>query len=125
MQNLSYSGAENAEPFMNIAFAGDIRCKTLTINTITLTNLAMRAAGGKGILDIDPVRMDIFGGSGTGKPSCGRHRGVASLSDDHCSSPVQDRGTDPSLLAPEQFPKKHGRDGKLFGGPDCSGEERR
>ncbi len=66
MRNLSYSGTEGTEPFKNASFAGNIRCKTLTINNFTLTNLVMRTAGGKGILDVNPVSMDIFGGTGKG-----------------------------------------------------------
>jgi uncharacterized protein involved in outer membrane biogenesis len=66
IRNLSYGGTDGAGPFKNISFTGDIRCKTLTINSLTLTNLVMRTAGGNGILDINPVRMDIFGGTGKG-----------------------------------------------------------
>jgi AsmA protein len=66
IRNLLYSGTNGAKPFKNISFAGDIRCKTLKINNFTLTNLVMGTAGGNGILDINPVRMDIFGGTGNG-----------------------------------------------------------
>jgi hypothetical protein len=66
IRNLSYSGTDGAGPFRNISFAGDIRCKTLMINNLTLTNLVMRTAGGHGILDINPVSMNIFGGTGKG-----------------------------------------------------------
>ena len=66
IQNLSYSRTDGAKAFRNISFTGDIRCKTLTINDLTLTNLVMRTAGGNGILDVNPVRMDIFGGTGKG-----------------------------------------------------------
>lgn len=66
IRNFSYSGTDNAEPFKNISFTGDIRCKTLTINNSTLTNLVMTTAGEKGIFDINPLRMDIFGGTGKG-----------------------------------------------------------
>ena len=66
IRKLSYGGTDGAEPFKNISFDGDIRCKTLTINKFTLTNLAMRTAGGNGMLDISPVSMDIFGGTGNG-----------------------------------------------------------
>jgi AsmA protein len=55
-----------AEPFRNTSFDGDITCKTLTINNLTLTNLVMKTAGGNGILDINPVSMNIFGGTGKG-----------------------------------------------------------
>ena len=64
--NLLYGGTEGAESFKNISFTGDIRCRTLTISNFTLTNLVMRTAGGKGIFNVDPVSMDIFGGTGKG-----------------------------------------------------------
>jgi AsmA protein len=66
LQNFSYSRKENTEPFKNISFAGDIRCKTLLINNFTLTNLVMGTAGKKGVFDIRPLGMDIFGGTGNG-----------------------------------------------------------
>lgn len=66
IRNLSYSGTDGAEPFKNISFTGNIRCKTLTINNFTLTNLVMRAAGENGVFDINPVRMNIFDGTGNG-----------------------------------------------------------
>ncbi len=66
IRNLSYGRKDGAGPFKNISFTGDIRCKIITINNLTLTNLVTRTAGGNGILDINPVRMDIFGGTGKG-----------------------------------------------------------
>ena len=66
IRNLSSSGTDRSEPFKNISFTGDIRCKTLKIHNFTLMNLVMRAAGEKGILDINPVSMNIFGGTGNG-----------------------------------------------------------
>ena len=66
IRDLSYGRREGAGLFRNISFSGDIRCKTLTINNLTLTNLVMKTAGGNGILDINPVSMNIFGGTGKG-----------------------------------------------------------
>jgi hypothetical protein len=66
LRNPSYSATDGAEPFKNISFTGDIRCKTLTLHNVTLTNLVMRTAGGKGIFDINPLSVDIFGGTGKG-----------------------------------------------------------
>ncbi|HAS54513.1 MAG: hypothetical protein A2X56_02735 [Nitrospirae bacterium GWC2_57_13] len=66
IRKLSYGGTDGVELFKNILFAGDIKCKTLLINNFILTNLVMRTAGGKGLLDIDPVSMDVFGGTGKG-----------------------------------------------------------
>ncbi|HWR73094.1 MAG TPA: AsmA family protein, partial [Nitrospirota bacterium] len=64
--NLSFRGSAGAEPFKNVSFTGNMRCGTIAINNFTLTNIKMRMAGGKGILEIDPVSMDIFGGTGNG-----------------------------------------------------------
>jgi len=66
IRDLSYGRMDGAGPFKDISFSGDIRCKTLTINNLTLTNLVMKTAGGNGILDINPVSMNIFGGTGKG-----------------------------------------------------------
>lgn len=66
IRNLFSNGTDSSEPFKNISFTGDIRCKTLKIYNVTLMNIVMRAAGGKGILDINPVSMNIFGGTGNG-----------------------------------------------------------
>ena len=66
IRNLFSGGKDGSEPFKNISFTGDIRCKILKIYNVTLMNLVMRAAGEKGILDINPVSMNIFGGTGNG-----------------------------------------------------------
>ena len=60
------SGVNSAEPFKKTSFTGDIKCKTLKIQDLTLMNLMMRTAGEKGICDINPVSMSIFGGRGSG-----------------------------------------------------------
>jgi uncharacterized protein involved in outer membrane biogenesis len=66
IRNLFSGETDSSEPFKNISFTGDIRCKILKIYNVTLMNLVMRAAGEKGILDINPVSMSIFGGTGNG-----------------------------------------------------------
>jgi len=66
IKNLFSGGTDSSEPFKNISFTGDIRCKILKIYNVTLMNLVMRAAGEKEILDINPVSMNIFGGTGDG-----------------------------------------------------------
>jgi uncharacterized protein involved in outer membrane biogenesis len=66
IRNLFFSGTDGSEPFKNISFTGDIRCKTLKIYNFSLMDLVMSATGEKGILDINPVSMNIFGGTGTG-----------------------------------------------------------
>jgi AsmA protein len=66
IRNHFFSGTDGSEPFKNISFTGDIRCKTLKIYNLALMNLVMSAIGEKGILDIKPVSMNIFGGTGNG-----------------------------------------------------------
>jgi uncharacterized protein involved in outer membrane biogenesis len=66
LRNISYNQMNRAEPAESLSFTGDIRCKTLNIHNITLTNLVMKAVGEKGILDITAVSMNIAGGTGNG-----------------------------------------------------------
>jgi uncharacterized protein involved in outer membrane biogenesis len=66
VRNLFPSSTESSEPFKKISFTGDAGCKILKIYNLTLTNLVMRASGEKGILDINPVSMNLFGGTGEG-----------------------------------------------------------
>ncbi len=66
IRDLSYGRTDGAGLFKNISFSGDIKCKTLLINNLTLTNLVIGTKGGNGILDIKPVSMHIFGGTGKG-----------------------------------------------------------
>lgn len=86
LRDLSYGGTDGAGPFGNISFTGDIKCKTFTINNLILTNFVMRTAGGKGIFDINPVSMNIFGGKGKGSihvdvtRATPRYRVIAALS---------------------------------------------
>ena len=44
LRNLSPSGTDSSEPFKNISFTGDIRCKILKIYNFTLMNLVMSAS---------------------------------------------------------------------------------
>jgi uncharacterized protein involved in outer membrane biogenesis len=66
VRNLLYSGMDNGAQFKKTSFTGDVSCKTLKINNFTLTDFVMRMAGGNGILDLNPVSMDIFGGTEKG-----------------------------------------------------------
>ena len=66
IRNLSPSGPDSSKLFKNISFTGDIKCKILKIYNFTLMNLVMSATGEKGILDINPVSLNIPDGTGTG-----------------------------------------------------------
>jgi len=66
IKNLVSSGTESSEPFKYISFTGETKCKILKIYDFTLMNVVIRAEGEKGILDIDPVSMNFFSGTGNG-----------------------------------------------------------
>ena len=66
IRDFSYGRTDGEGLFKSISFSGDIKCKTLTLNNVTLTNLVMRTAAGAGILNIDTVTTNIFGGTGKG-----------------------------------------------------------
>jgi hypothetical protein len=66
IRNISYGVTGGAGPLRSISFDGDISCRTLAVNKFTVANLVMEASGAKGILDIRPLSMDIFGGTGKG-----------------------------------------------------------
>jgi uncharacterized protein involved in outer membrane biogenesis len=59
-------GTNSAEPFKNMSLSGDIRCKILKINDLTLMDLVIHATGEKGIFGINAVGMNIAGGTGKG-----------------------------------------------------------
>ncbi|MHB8845688.1 MAG: AsmA family protein [Nitrospirota bacterium] len=65
MRSLSYSGKGGMDPIKDLSFDGDMRCGTLRINSVTLTDLVMRAAGKSGMIELNPVSMHVFGGTGT------------------------------------------------------------
>jgi uncharacterized protein involved in outer membrane biogenesis len=60
------SGTDSTDPFRKISFTGDIKCKILRVNGVTVMDLVMIAKGEKGKLDINPVSLNIFGGTGNG-----------------------------------------------------------
>jgi len=66
LNNHSYNKTAIAEPAKSISFTGNIRCEIFKIYNFTLMNLVMSAAGKNGILDINPVSMNILGGTGNG-----------------------------------------------------------
>ena len=59
-------GTNSADPFKKLSLTGDIKCKMLKINDVTLMNIVMIARGEKGVFDINPFGMSIAGGTGSG-----------------------------------------------------------
>ena len=83
IRDLSYGRTDGAGPFKNISFSGDIRCKTLTINNLTLTNLVMENSRGKRDPRYKPGQYEYFRRDREGKRSCGRDGCVAPIPGDN------------------------------------------
>ncbi|MBI5552038.1 MAG: AsmA family protein [Desulfobacterales bacterium] len=66
LSNLISRGTRSVAPLKEISFTATAGCKMLKIDDLALKNLVMKAAAEKGKLDIDPLRLDIFGGTGSG-----------------------------------------------------------
>ena len=66
IKNFLSDGTASADYLKNISFTGDARVRKLKIYDFTLTDLAMRAAGKKGRLEINPISVNILGGTGKG-----------------------------------------------------------
>lgn len=65
IKNIS-AGTTNQAFFKNLSFEGDARVRMFKINNFTMMNIMMKAADENGILEINPVSMDISGGTGKG-----------------------------------------------------------
>ncbi len=66
LSNFISWGTHSGAPLKAISFTATAGCKMLKIDDLSLTNLVIKASALKGKLDIDPVHMDIFGGTGNG-----------------------------------------------------------
>jgi hypothetical protein len=66
INNFSSDSIASPVPLKNISFTGDARVWIFKIYDFTLMNLVMSAAGEKGRLEINPVSVDILGGTGKG-----------------------------------------------------------
>ncbi|MCX6570156.1 MAG: AsmA family protein [Candidatus Aminicenantes bacterium] len=64
--NISAGGTPGGDPLKTLSFIDDIRCRKIRAGTLTLTDLEMKLAGGKGVCDVSQARMKIFGGTGSG-----------------------------------------------------------
>lgn len=64
--NISAGGTPGGDPLKTLSFTDDIRCRRIRAGTLTLTDLEMKLAGGKGVCDVSQARMKIFGGTGSG-----------------------------------------------------------
>jgi AsmA protein len=66
VRDLSAGGTPGADPLKTLSLTGDIRCRSIKAGNFTLTDVAMKAAGGKGVIDISHASKEVLGGTGSG-----------------------------------------------------------
>ncbi len=66
IERLSVGGTPGGDPLNALSFTGDIRCRAIRAGDFTLTDVAMKATGAKGVIDISQASKAVLGGSGSG-----------------------------------------------------------
>jgi len=66
IRDLSYNGKAGPKPFNDLSFYGETRCEALAAGRFPLKKVAARISGRDGVLDLNPVGLELFGGAGSG-----------------------------------------------------------
>ena len=66
VRNLQYADEESTFPARQLSFAADIACANIQARDIAVSGLRLSVTGKKGVFDFKSVKMNIFGGRGTG-----------------------------------------------------------
>jgi len=59
-------GDAGRDPLKTLSFTGDIRCRAIRAGDFTLTDVAMKVMGAKGVIDVSQASEAVLGGSGSG-----------------------------------------------------------
>jgi len=66
VERLSVGGTPGGNPLKALSFAGDIRCRAIKAGDLTFADVAMKATGAKGVVDVSQAGKSVLGGSGSG-----------------------------------------------------------
>jgi AsmA protein len=66
VERLSVGGTPGGNPLKALSFTGDIRCRAIKAGDFTLTDVAMKATGAEGVIDVSQASKAVLGGSGSG-----------------------------------------------------------
>jgi AsmA protein len=66
VSDLSAGGMPGGDPLKTLSFTGDFRCRAIKAGNFMLTDVAMKAVGGKGVLDVSHASKELLGGTGSG-----------------------------------------------------------
>jgi uncharacterized protein involved in outer membrane biogenesis len=63
---LRVSGGEGTL-WRNLSLAGEVACRELRLGALVVSDLGFSVSGRGGVLELEPVRMGVFGGRGSGR----------------------------------------------------------
>ena len=66
VRDLSAGGTPGGDPLKTLSFTGDFRCRAIKAGNFTLTDLEMKAVGGRGVFDVRHAGDAVLGGTGSG-----------------------------------------------------------
>ena len=66
VRDFSAGGIPGGDPLSNLSLTGDIRCRAIMAGNFTLTDVAMKAVGRRGVVDVSHAGQDVLGGTGSG-----------------------------------------------------------
>ena len=66
VRHLQFSGWRSKDLMRNLSFTAELACGEIRKKDFTVSGLKVSAAGEKGVFDLQPVTMQIFGAQGTG-----------------------------------------------------------
>jgi AsmA family len=66
IERFSAGGTPGGDPLKTLSLTGDIRCRLIRAGDFTFTDVAMKAAGADGVIDVSQASEAVLGGSGSG-----------------------------------------------------------
>ena len=66
VRDLSAGGTPGGDPLKTLSLTGDFRCRAIKAGSFALTDLAMKAVGARGVIDVSHASQEVLGGTGSG-----------------------------------------------------------
>ncbi len=66
VRGLSAGGTPGEDPLKTLSFTGDLRCRAIKSGNFILTEVAIKATGVKGMVDVSHATKQVLGGTGSG-----------------------------------------------------------
>ena len=66
VRDLSAGGTPGGDPLRTLSLLGDFRCRAIKVGNLTLADVAIKAAGTRGVVEVNHATQDVLGGTGIG-----------------------------------------------------------